>query len=582
MATREPRKVVLEGKGPLTLRPSDYVTQGGEGSIYRSGSLVIKIYTDPEKMRREGMVDKLKLLARFTHEYIVAPQGVVTKQDGEPIGFYMPYAEGEPLARVFTNDFRQREGFNNEMTKKLVARMHDAMEFAHQGGAVMVDANELNWLAYLKGAHAPSPRVIDVDSWAIGRFGASVIMPSIKDWHSKGFTPATDWFAWGIVSFQVWSGIHPYKGMLDGFKLGDLEARMKANKSVFTKGVRLNRAVRDWGIIPGPLLSWYQATFDGGERTKPPSPLVTGVVTPRAALILRTTTTATGHLVFEKLFGDIGNPALRIFPSGIALLHDGSLVDLRTRRVSGKFFSRNGLPAQAGELVKVDGGWLMGSVIDNTPKLEYVSEATGIAQVLTLPIAAQSLFRSENRLFAVTENGLIELALSLFGKPVLAVGKTWGVLPNSTKWFDGVGVEDALGAMFLVLPFGEKACTMVRVRELDGLIPVAGVAGPRFVAVVTIDRNGKYERFEFTFDREYQSYTHMHTEVDTPELNMTVLPKGVVTSIDGDGELTILVPISGKMVKVTDKHIGTDMTLGHWDDRVLYIEQGAVWSVRMS
>lgn len=576
MAVHQARKIVLEGKGPLTLRPSDYVTEGGEGAIYRSGNLVIKIYADPEKMRRESMADKLRLLARFKHEYIVAPEGVVSKPSGEPIGFYMPYAEGEPLARVFTNDFRQREAFNGEMTKNLVARMRDVVEFAHQGGAVMVDANELNWLACLKGAHAPSPRVIDVDSWAIGRFGASVIMPSIKDWHTKGFTPATDWFAWAVVSFQVWSGIHPYKGTLDGFDRDDLLGRMKANKSVFTKGVRLNRAVRDFGTIPGPLLSWYEATFEKGERTKPPSPFETGVTTPRAALTLRTRTTATGSLTFEKLFGDVGNPAVKVFPSGVVLLRDGSLVDLRTKRVLGKFSSGDS------ELVKVDGGWWMGSVVGNALEFQYVSEATGLSEPLSLPISAQGLFRAENRLFAITGGGMTELALSIFGKPMLSVGKTWSVLPNSTKWFDGLGVEDALGAMFLVLPFGEKACAMVRVPELDGRIPLAGVAGLRFAAVVTVDRNGKYERFEFTFDREYRSYAHRCAAVDTPELNMAVLPKGVAASIENDGELTILVPTSGKAAKVADKHIATDMILGHWDDRVCYLERGAVWSVRMT
>lgn len=357
--------------------------------------------------------------------------------------------------------------------------------------------------------------------------------------------------------------------------MGDLEARMKKNKSVFTKGVRLNRAVRDFGVIPAPLLSWYEAVFESGERTKPPSPFETGIITPRAALIFRTTMTTTGSLVFEKLFGDTGNPVVRIFPCGVVVLRDGSLLDLKTKRVVGR------LPSLNDELVKIDGGWLLGSVQHGDLLFQYIHEATGIAEPLVLPIKAQRLFREENRLFAVTEQGLVELVLSVFGRPVLAVGKTWGVLPNSTKWFDGVGVLDALGARFLVLPFGKKACTMIRTPEIDGLTPIAGVAGTRFVAMITVDKEGKYERFEFTLDREYQSYTHIRTEVDTPELNMTVLPKGVAVSVENDGELVILVPTSGKVGKVVDKHIATDMILAHWDDRVLYIEQGAVWSVQM-
>lgn len=574
VSMKQPRKIILEGKGALTLQPSHYVTSGGEGSIYRVGDTVIKIYADAEKMRREGMSEKLLLLSRFTHESIVAPEGVVTDQSGKLIGFFMPFAPGEPLSRVFTNDFRQRESFGDRHATELVSRMRDATEFAHQGGAVMVDANELNWLAYLRGAKGPLPRVIDVDSWAIGRFPARVIMPSIRDWHTGGFTSASDWFAWGIVTFQIWSGIHPYKGTLDGFAPGDLEARMKANKSVFTKGVRLNRAVRDFSVIPSPLLAWYEATFETNERTKPPSPFEVGIATPRAGLILRVVTTDKTSLVFEKLFDEVGNPVLRVFPCGVILTRDGRLIDLKSKRTIGKLSSADG------EVIKVDGGWLSGGVSSGRPLLEYTNEATGVAEELPLPIAAESFLRSGNRLFAITERGITEIVFSIFGKPVLSIGKTWSVLP-ATKWFDGVGVEDALGAMFLTVPFGEEACAVIRSKELDGLTPLLGTAEARFAAVVTVDRAGRYERHEFTFDREYRSYVHVKSAVDTPSLNMAILPKGVAASIENDGELTVLVPTSGKVVKVADKHIGTDMILSRWDDRVLYIEHGAVWSVRM-
>ena len=39
-------KVVLSGRGPLTLRPNDYEATGGEGSVYRAKKTAIKIFTD--------------------------------------------------------------------------------------------------------------------------------------------------------------------------------------------------------------------------------------------------------------------------------------------------------------------------------------------------------------------------------------------------------------------------------------------------------------------------------------------------------------------------------------------------------
>ena len=115
--------VVLAGRGPLVLRPSDYVATGGEGSIYRATNTIIKLYTDAQKMRRDDMVGKIKLLSTIHHDYVVAPQGLVSNSSGAPIGFFMPYVVGEPLPRIFTNDFRQRTKFDDDSAKTLVDRI---------------------------------------------------------------------------------------------------------------------------------------------------------------------------------------------------------------------------------------------------------------------------------------------------------------------------------------------------------------------------------------------------------------------------------------------------------------------------
>ena len=39
---------------------------------------------------------------------------------------------------------------------------------------------------------------------------------------------------------------------------------------------------------------------------------------------------------------------------------------------------------------------------------------------------------------------------------------------------------------------------------------------------------------------------------------------------------------SGKVTKIQDRQIGTDMLLANWEDTVVYIQDGAVWSVRMA
>ena len=570
-------QLTLEGRGVLTLRPNDHVATGGEGSIYRSASTVVKLYTDPAKMVRDGMAEKIKLLANITHPYVVGPQGLVLDGHNNPIGYYMPFAEGEPLSRVFTSDFRQRMAFDDGHAAILVDRMRETVKAAHGHGATLVDANELNWLAQVGGKSGPEPRVLDVDSWAIGRWPATVIMPSIRDWRAKKFDASSDWFAWGIVTFQVFTGIHPYKGMLDGYKPAELERRMKDGVSVFAPGVRLNRAVRDFNCIPSVLLNWYEATFQQGNRGAPPSPFDKAVTAAPTARVLRVVTTASGSLSFSKLFGEPNDPAMRLFPCGVVLLKSGRLFDLASKR----FISR--ATAMECEVVKIGNDWLKADIGTHAQwEFSYINGTSLSEEPLTLQAKGQKLVRYENRLFLVTDQGLGELKLMHLGmKSILSIGQTWGVMINSTRWFDGVGIQDAMGATFLVAPFGENACAQMRIRELDGLKPVAAKAGNRFVSIICLNKSGDYRKIDLTFDRDYKSYSMKEEAAQSPDLNLTILPKGVCASIADDGELIIFVPTNGSVNKVADKGVTTDMILGNWGDKVIYLQNDDVWSLTL-
>ena len=569
-------QVVLEGKGLVTLRDSNYVATGGEGTIYRISDSVVKIYHKPEEARQRGMPDKIRLLAGIKHPYISSPVGLVTNPTGESIGHYLPFVDGHPLARAFTNDFWQREGFNCAHASTLVDRMREVITFAHQHRAVLVDANELNWFALFSGSN-PEPRIIDVDSWAIGRWPATVIMPSIRDWHSKVFDEKTDWFAWGIVTFQIYTGLHPFKGTLDGFERSDLEGRMRANASVFSKGIRLNRAVRDFSKIPARLLGWYETTFQDGERVSPPSPFDTGVAVPKAARIMRVVTTGrSGSLVFEKLLGLTADPAVKTFHCGVALLASGKLIDLGTKRQIGEVESRGC------EVVKVQGGWLIAETNKSREvSFEYVRDGSLKAEKLSLKLNGHHLLGYENRLFVVTDGGLTEVKLSLFGKAVASVGQTWGAMINSTRWFQSLGLMDAMGAKYVITPFGESAVAQVRIQELDGIQVVTAKSGNRFVSLIGLDKKGAYHKVEITFDRDYKSHKVWVGDTDGPELNLAILPKGVCATIIKDGELDIFVPSSGQLNRVGDKQIGTDMLLSNWGDKVIYIQSGEIWSIQL-
>lgn len=572
--------VTLEGRGSVTLRPTNYVTAGGEGSIYRVSDVVVKIYHEPRRMRERGAAEKVRRLSTdFRHPHIIAPQGAVTDKAGDFVGYYMPFVPDPPAAfpmsMVFTNDFYAAEGFDAKKAAALVDRIRSVMLFAHERGATQVDPNELNYfVADVRSDVAP--RVVDVDGWVIGTIPPTVaVMPSIRDWHNR-VGHESDRFAFGVVSFQIFTGIHPYKGTLDGYGRGDLETRMKDNASVFTSGVRLARAVRDFACIPGPLLSWYEAAFQRGERSLPPSPFDTGVTAPTAAKVLRTVVTdKTGALTFEKLLSIAGDPVVRVFHCGVAATESGNLIDLKTK---GSVAPRL---AKATEIVRTPSGWLVGDMVRGEARFDHVVPG-GAAEPLAFSVSASRVVSYENRMFAVTDRGLLEIKLTFIGpKTFASAGQTWDIMP-ATKWFGGLGVMDAMGAKFVITPFGADSVAQVRVPELDDLQVVAGRSGNRFVSVIGVAPNGEYRKAEFTFERDYRGYKAWAGTVDSPELNLAILPKGVCATIVRDGELDIFVPTNGQVTRVDDKQIGTDMALANWEDRVVYVQRGEVWSVSMS
>ncbi len=569
-------KVTLEGKGVLTLRPSDYVTQGGEGAIYRKGADIIKLYLDPKKMQHDDISSKVRLLAnRIDHASIVSPKGIVSDNKGNPIGYHMPYVSGEAFPRLFTGNFRDQNGFGSKQTVTLTSKMHEVVQYVHGKKILMVDANELNWLADISDVNDPVPYVIDVDSWEIGKFKASVIMPSIRDWHSGGISEESDWFAWGVVSFLLFTGIHPYKGKLDGYKPGELEKRMKDNASVFLPQVRLNRAVRDFKEIPGPLLDWYQATFTDGERSIPPSPLQVGGGRTAVGRVFRTVTTATGGLVYEKLFEIVGEKVISVWPCGVLRTESGSLIEFSSKKVIGKATGKRVA------VVSRSGGWLVVEEVAGSWQWRFISRK-GDEFSLIVPLDITGVVRSGERIFAVTTTEFVEIVIQQFQKPVTTIGNRWQIMGNATNWYREIGVSDVLGATYLIVPFNEGSVAMVRVPEFDGLTTVSAVGGGRFAEIVTLNQQGEYQTHSLSFNSDWNKYKVSTRTVDGPEQNITILPKGVVASIPEDEQLVITVPSKGAQKIVNDKDLATNMYLSRIGDQVVYLNDGVLWSLKMN
>ena len=182
-------KIFVNGK-EINLSQQNYVTKGGEGSIYKKGGTAFKIYEELKKMIPLAKIGELNQL---DHPSIVRPQNPIYNEQKHLIGFTMDWLGGNMVAlcKLFTNNFRDNNGITSDSTIELVENIKNGIHFVHQKKCLIVDGNELN---YMVADDFVTPYFIDVNCWQTPSFPPDAIMPSIRDWTTDKFTEVTDWF----------------------------------------------------------------------------------------------------------------------------------------------------------------------------------------------------------------------------------------------------------------------------------------------------------------------------------------------------------------------------------------------------
>lgn len=515
--------VHLEGRGDIKVTPADHVASGGEGHVYRPGnaSIALKIWDAPHRATSGRMVEKIRLLAALSHPCVVAPQSLARDHAGNIIGYVMPWVTGWDLPLAFTNDWRSAHSFGDAEALALIEKMREVTIFVHSHNVVMGDANELNILGV-----SGEPRYIDVDPWLPPGYLGDKIMPTIQDWHASSFTKEADWFAWAVVSFQLLTGTHPYRGAHPDFKRSDLEGRMKANASVFDPKARLNAAVRPLTNIPGVLRDWYQSVFQSGNRALPPEVrMVSRPPTAKAAPVIM----GTGKLKVTHAF-DVQAAFVRNVAPDVILLADETLISLSDGRLFGRGMNPTEFTRRANNLI--------GAVVQNGSVYFGAVQPGSHMTLSPANITAEKVWSAANRLFAIVRDGILELVpRDLGSRHALLPGRKWSLNPNATVFGDGAAVFDALGAKYLVVPVEGFPVAMVRVRELDNMKPLAILAQGHTVILSLIDRSGGYHRATIVISNALSSYQIKIGQADDGSLSDVILPTGLILWITSEGNL---------------------------------------------
>lgn len=566
-------QVKIAGKTLVTLDTNDFVASGGEGSIYRKGDLIYKVYHS-SKTGLNALERKVKLLSDIKHKRIIAPIDPLYDKQNNVVGFTMPYVKGEVLVRYFNNEFRKRVNYGMKDTVASVYEMREIVAAAHAGHALIIDGNEMNYIVSPEGMC-----IIDVDSWQIGQFKATAIMASIRDYHTHDFNELTDWFSWGIVSFQLFVGIHPYRGRHPQYKPGDFVDRMKDRVSVFNKDVFLPSIVRDIKNVPAGLLEWYEAIFEKGQRTQPPAIFEKQAQQQIIHKTVYKLSPSAGSLVFSRL-RDFPDEIVDVFPNGTVITT--KKIYTKTSRL-GVELSRLYGPLAKGHrdfhCVSTDEGVLLarGGLTLGTAHIINGDDVQELQfREMFLP---KEWMSGSNRLFGITEDGLTELKIgSTTGKLYAYLGNTWNVGINSTYIGQGAAIYNALGTPFVVLPYEKNGCLIEKQSDLkDGKL-VAVKAIDKFVTCLVKDNRGQNFKLELYYEQPSTPKVWVGP-TDEIGLNFAVNHRGIVATIVDDGELVLFSPGGGQSKRISDRNIKAAMTLCSVNDNIGFIKDNELWSI---
>ena len=521
-------KLYVKGGGEVVLSQADFVAQGGEGRIYAQGDTAYKVYLDPARTLPLAKIGELRAIA---DPNVIRPERVLLDHKGVPLGYTMRYVAGTfVLAQLLTRSFRERHGIGPEAMAALVLRAREGLEAIHRAGALVVDLSEMNLLV---GRRFDAVYFIDVDSFATPHFPATALTPGVRDPDASTFSPGSDWFSFAVVSFQMFTGIHPYKGRHPTVK--GLEERMRLRLTVLDPSVGVPAGCYPLDVVPEAWRGWYRAVLERGERLPPPSDVAAPVVVRASAPLgraerLTLTTLATFDAAVLGVWED-GDTRVVSTDGGVFVgarrAHDG-----RVRAVG--FSPRLGRPVafdEAGGLHDLTSGAL-----------------------IPLGIQVDDVMSTGGRLIVRCRDALYELVLSELGRAgalLAATRKVASVLPRATRLFDGVAVQDLLGAKYVSVFPRTGSCHQLRIPELEG-VELVDARYDRGVLMARVARGSRYDRLVVRFDDTGTGYdVRCDEDVGLADLDFVVLDSGVCVHRLEEGRLELFPARPGRTERRT-------------------------------
>lgn len=549
-------KVVKNGK-TVSLTDNDFLSSGGEGSVYIKNGEVYKIFTnsvDP------SFIQKMKELDVLNNPNILKPVTPLFNDKDVFVGFTMKFVDDTAsLPLLFTTSYRDRNGITEESTVKLVENIAQTMQFVHDQKILIVDANEFNYL--VDKASYTTPYFIDVDSYQTPSFPAKVIMPSIRDFTTTNFSTLSDWYSFAVVSFQLFTGIHPYKGSHPDFKKDDIETRCKKHVSVLNKAVRFPPVVRSFDLIPDNYRQWYEEVFEKGLRKLPPT--IAGKIIAHAQQ-----TPIASKLKVTEVF-DFREKINKVRVSPTANVIQG----ITKYRIGNNDYKYQ---ASKSEIV----------LFENEPVELFINQDRLKAfyrnELIDSGVAASKFSVIDGRIYVLGSDKITEIKFEKFKSLMMLPVNSWNIIERSSQMFKNCFYSNMLGAAYFYIPFSTKNCAELHMKSLDGY-KILDAAYDHGTLIVMTFKNHVYSRFTIKFMDETFIYTDEVVEKDVTlaEINFTTLDNGVSLLL-ADDDIQITVAKSTDKKIISSVGLPLDIILENDGNSVYYYQGTKLYRMKMN
>lgn len=552
---------IIVNQNKILLNNNNYLSSGGEGDIYKKNNTIYKIYQDPSKVI---LVDKINELSKISNQNVIRPIDIIHNTSGKPIGYTMRYVSNTyPLCQLLTKSFKERNNISSNTIQDLIKKFRNIVSDIHQAKIIIVDLNELNFL--ISNSHSEI-FAIDTDSYQTQSFKATAIMDSIRDRHNDKFSELTDWFSFGILTFQMFIGIHPFKGK---YKTNmSLNERMLKNISVFDLDVSIPKAAcYPLDSIPEVYRNWYKRIFSSKERLEPPKSFE------NVAVIINSIIESDSFIDISLFNNYEGNVKNLCYSNGVKILTDKFIYLTDYKKISHD--NENPLFCTSPH-----GTPILAQIKNN--KLFLLNLET--KQELPCDISCTNIMVYNNQLYIKNLDFVLELnIIDLPNSKIVSAKQCAQVLENSSVFFDGVLIQNILGTFYASI-FPERGKHyQINIPELKGFRVIDAKYDSKVLMVIA-NKNNEYSRFIFRFSNDFTLYDcRILNNIDISNINFTVLDNGTVVSIKEDQNIELFSNKKDSSITkiVKNSIISSSNKLSKIGNELIFFKDNSIYKAKM-